>query len=38
MLKVDKSWGEDNRAEHIKHGDKNLWEEIHALIKIIWAP
>ena len=35
-LKNNKSPGADSiSAELIKHGDKKLWEEIHALIEVI---
>jgi hypothetical protein len=34
----NKSLGEGNiSAELIKCGDKKLWEEIHALIEVIWT-
>ena len=37
-LKNKKSPGEDNiSAELINHGGKKLWEEIHALIELIWT-
>ena len=38
MLQNSKSPGERNiRTEIIKYGDKNLWEEIHLLMDVIWA-
>ena len=33
------SLGKDNiSAEFIKCGEKKMWEEIHAMIEVIWAP
>ena len=37
-LKNNKSPGEGNiSAELIKYGDKKLWEEIRALIEVVWT-